>query len=526
MINTLKRSNQWRSLHLLNLYRLLISGTFLSFLYTQTTLPPFGSINPSLFQYTSALYFIFSIISGINLRWQWPRFYIQSHIQLSGDLLFLTILMYFSGGIDSGVGILMLIPIASSSLLFSQLSPIYAAIGFFLIFSEQVYLHWTIHINPSFYQTGMLGAIFFLATFLSYYLVKQAEENEALAQQREIELADMEQLAQFIIQRMQTGVIVVNSNGMIRLINHTAKQFCPHITVLKQYTLENISPPLHTIYTQWLHNEDIHQATLHAHDNTILQPSFARLSNNNDSDILIFLENITHLTQQAQQLKLASLGRLTASIAHEIRNPLSSISHASSLLAETPNLAPTEQRLTNIIKKNVQRIDNIITTILNLGRNNVISHQKTLHLESWLITFFDDYFKIYPEKKDMITINLGLTQHYIHFDENQLQQILNNLLENAILHNTSQEKTITLSTYITPQQQIILEIKNPGNISEIDEKQLFEPFFTTKSTGTGLGLYISRELALNNHAHLQCVRNISEVCFQLHFNTLNQPAEI
>lgn len=522
MINN-QINKQWRVLHLFNLYRLLIAGTFVSFIYTNITLAPFGSLEPELFQLVSILYLFLSVISGFTIRMRWPDFFLQTHLQLTLDMILLTVMLYSSGGIISGMGILMLIPVVSSSLLLLQTAPIYAAFASLLILAEQLYFHWVTFEDAAYTQTGILGIIFFISSLLSYYLVKHAKEHESLAEERGVALADMEQLAAFVIQKMQIGVMVLTPAGEIRFINEIAKQLCPKITPLADNQLHNLSPQLFELYQLWLNNSTHNEQTISACNNADIRPHFFSLGNDTEPDTLIYLEDISHLSQQAQQLKLASLGRLTASIAHEVRNPLSAINHAGALLAESADgLNAIDKRLTEIIKTNALRIDKIIQTVLNLGRQNTLSHSEKLSLETYLRQFINDYLQTTNIAPDDILLEICTDNDIIVFDPIQLQQILTNLLENALRHSHHYSKApkviISVGMDLSSGAKY-LDIVNQGSIiNKTNENQLFEPFFTTQTTGTGLGLYISRELAINNKAHLSYIAKENAVCFRLRFS--------
>jgi two-component system sensor histidine kinase PilS (NtrC family) len=519
--NFTEEQKTWRPLHLLNLYRLLISGVFVTIIFSNTEVKPFGTTYPELFQLISFSYLIASIINGITIRWRWPALWFQTHIHIIIDFCAVIMIMHTSGGIRSGVGLLLFLPIAAISILsLGRSSIFYAAIITLILFLDQSYLQLTLEITPSYTQTGLLGCILFLIAFLTNYLVKKTEDVAEIVNQREIDLANMEQLTQFIMQRMQTAIIVVDHLGMIKLINNTATNLLKLSQNIKEKSnLYNCSRALSQSFRSWKTTSNPQKQKIKLeHSATDLTIKFASLGNKTKSGTVIFIEDNAELTQQAQQLKLASLGRLTASIAHELRNPLAAIRHAGELLHESPTLDKTEQRLTEIIEKQSIRVNNIIDTVLDLSRRQK-AEQETLNLYQWIEEFLNEYIQLPKERFYLKFDNKELT---IQFDRQHLHQIFNNLIQNALRHTIEYQNhfrpiIITVGINIAKQTNY-LQVMNYGcSIPKEDLAKIFEPFFTTEATGTGLGLHISREMAVCNSAILEYINIKEGACFQLTF---------
>jgi two-component system sensor histidine kinase PilS (NtrC family) len=519
---------QWRPLDFLNLYRLLISGIFVALIFTQIQVKPFGISNPELFQIVSFGYLIASLLNGITIRWHWPALWFQSHIHIILDFCAILLVMYSSGGMKSGVGLLLLIPIAAISVLsMGRASLFYASLISLILLIDQAYLHIT-HGDASYAQAGLLGGFLFLTAFLTNYLVNKTEESVEIASRREVDLANMEQLTQFIMQRMQTGVIVVNYLGNVRLINDTAinqlklptehhKQFSYQPINLYEYSLE-----LGEMFQSWKNDPDIHSHHID-HAGSSLTPRFASLGNKKESGAVVFLEDNAEISHQAQQLKLASLGRLTASIAHELRNPLAAIRHAGELLHESPSLEKTDLRLTEIIEKQSLRVNEIIGTILNLSRSKK-AEQESINLFSWIKEFLNDYIQLPRER---FYLKFENEQLMITFDPLHLQQVFNNLIQNALRHTIEYHhhfRPIVITAGIDIiHKHAFLQVMNYGeSIPDENIDQLFEPFFTTEATGTGLGLYIAREMASSNAAKLDYIDIKEGACFQLTFSDIRR----
>ncbi|MCU7835747.1 MAG: hypothetical protein KZQ83_10930 [gamma proteobacterium symbiont of Taylorina sp.] len=520
-----QEQKQWRPLHLLNLYRLLISGIFSSLIFADIQLNPFGMMEPELFQIISFAYLTASFLNGITIRWHWPNLWLQTHLHIIIDITAIILIMHTSGGVKSGVGLLLLIPIASISILsMARSSLFYAALASLLLLLDQTYLQFSHAISTNYTQSGLLGAILFLTAILTNYLVHKTEESIEIANQREIDLANMEQLSQFIMQKMQTAVIVVDHLGYIKLLNDTALHLF-HLSSIKdkQNNLADYSTPLAELFHTW--NEDPNfQAGTFRLDNssTELLPRFALLGDTTHSDAVIFIEDNAELAQQAQQLKLASLGSLTASIAHELRNPLAAIRHAGELLNESPALEKTDKRLTEIIEKQSIRVNDIITTVLDLSRRNQAELEK-INLSVWITDFFKEYIHL-PQERFQLKFEPENLE--VCFDPQHLYQIFNNLIQNALRHTIEHNEKfqaiiITVGKRIRTRDATsipYLQVMNYGDpIAKEHLSRLFEPFFTTETSGTGLGLYIAQELAKCNSARLEYIEHKDGACFQLNF---------
>ena len=252
-----------------------------------------------------------------------------------------------------------------------------------------------------------------------------------------------------------------------------------------------------------------------------LQVNFTALTPSQHSEILVFLEDNRQLTQRAQQIKLASLGRLTASIAHEIRNPLSAISHAAQLLDESSELDSADRRLTEIIQDHSKRMDQIIENVLQLSRRKNAKPER-INFQEWLKQYVEDYQNTTGEKVN-ITLSCSEEPSTINIDPSQLSQVLTNLIDNGLRYSklNTGEASLELHFDLDPTNNLpYLDIIDHGKgIDEKNIQHLFEPFFTTETDGTGLGLFISRELCEANQARLHYLRNGKEQsCFRISFS--------
>lgn len=493
----------WKPLRFLNLYRLTISALFAG-LYQLGSLPkPLGSTDPQLFYITSLIYVAFAVLANGPIIWRRPRFDTQVYVHLGVDILAMTILMHSSGSMESGLGMLLVVTIAAAGMLTEgRTAGLFAALATLAMLTEQAYSHFfNLPGYLSFSRAGMLGATFFATAALARVLANRIRESEALAAQRGVDLANMSRLTEYVIQQMESGVLVVDSARHLRLMNVAAWRLLGFPNAAQQKTLAGVSPELAERLAAWERNAQESLGTLAAADGAgEVLPRFARIGG---AGYLIFLDDATSAAQQAQQLKLAALGRLTASIAHEVRNPLGAIGHAGELLGESENLGQADRRLTEIIRQQVQRVNGIIESVLQLGRRDV-SQPEVLVLQPWLERFVEEFIQTVNLPADQIDLSVEPPGLAITFDPNHLRQILANLCQNALEHarETDTGPKVSLRTHVQ-QDRVFLDVIDTGpGVSTEAQAHLFEPFFTTRKTGTGLGLYVSRELAQCNRARL------------------------
>lgn len=515
----LNPAHTWRPLRLFNIYRLVLASFFVILGFSEIDIKPIGEHSQTLFNSTSLTYLLLAIIICFTIRQRNPAFTTQAYSQTLIDIIAITLLMHASGGTTNGLGMLLIVAVTAGAVLLSGRAALsLAAIATLAILGEHIYFQLD---NPqlpaSYTHTGLLGATFFITSLLARALAQRIRESEALAARRGIDLANMQQLAEYVIQRMQTGIVVIDSSARIWQINDSARLLLGIAPLTGNPPLATVCPALAAQYQQWRQKPDSEHQRLNGAVAELL-PRFASLGD--ESSTLIFIEDTTALTQQAQQLKLASLGRLSASIAHEIRNPLSAISHAGQLLAESAHLNRHDLRLTDIIRNNSQRMNSIIENVLRLGRRNQ-AKPETVQLKPWLENFVDELCRNLRLSPDQVQLTIEPETMETEFDASQLQQILWNLCHNGIRHGKEHsgqaQLIISASAANNTAPHIDISDNGPG-ISATVQQQIFEPFFTTATQGSGLGLYIARELSECNHAHLTYLPAASGgSCFRLTF---------
>jgi two-component system sensor histidine kinase PilS (NtrC family) len=332
----------------------------------------------------------------------------------------------------------------------------------------------------------------------------------------------MAMINEYVIQHMRTGVLVLDADNRILMINNPAWHLLGMPTAAVGSPLEAASPELEQRLMQWRSDVTSDPTPFSSpRQGPELKAHFNPLGSRDAGDVLIFLEDTSQITREALQLKLASLGRLTASIAHEIRNPLGAISHASQLFDESPDLNPADRRLTEIIKTNSARVNQVIENVLQLSRRSP-GNPESLRLKTWLEELTSEIVKNQGYSTQMVHTQIEPENCSIIADPEQLRQIVSNLCNNAreamsdhdnlrlwIVGGLSQE-------YDHPVVDIL--DNGPGIEPEV-AKQIFEPFFTTRNEGTGLGLYIAKELCEINRIRLEYIPGpTGGSCFRLHFD--------
>jgi two-component system sensor histidine kinase PilS (NtrC family) len=508
-------STPWKLLALLILYRLTIAAAAALLLLSDQLPQPLGLDKPVLFTQLTLFYLAFGLMCAAAWLARRPGLRIQVYAQILIDITVITLMMHASDGVASGLGILLVVAVAAGAILSpGRIGIFFAAVASLAILIERGYASLTETVAQSSYtQTGVLGAAFFATALLIHALARRAHESEALATRRGADLANMAEITQYVIERMQTGILVLDRDGCIRTVNESARRLLG-LSAATPKTLAEAAPALARQWSEW-REAGVQPASA----GSDFFARFAKLGTARDSDTLIFLEDSAEITQQAQQLKLASLGRLTAGIAHEIRNPLGAISHAGQLLAESPALQDGDRRLTQIITDHARRMNTIVENVLQLSRRER-THSDNLDLAFWL----DEFVRTFCESNTLSPTEISVQQDDGHVsvraDANQLHQVLWNLCQNGLRYSPAQArpKLVLRYGFLSDQHAPYLDVMDRGpGISEENAEHIFEPFFTTEPDGTGLGLYIARELCECNHAHLKYIRLPQGSCFRIIF---------
>ena len=505
----------WLLLSVFLVYRLALASLFIFLLYNRSGTSFLSIADHRLYAYSSQIYLILSVISAVCIFWRLTSYALQAQLLIISDILILTLLMHACSGVNTSMSALLGVSIAAGGLLIGGRCAIFfAAVASLAVLAEQLFSD----LNSSFQAAsytyiGILGASFFAIALLSHILAKRSEETLHLAEQQKNTIIKLEELNQYIIQHLQSGIIITTKNQQVQMANEASLRLLNLSAV--PIKLSDISEHLAQSFERWLANPEQDHVLLPLSSQSEIHSRFMLLPTVHEFFYMVIIEDITFYNQRLQQSKLASLGRLTASIAHEIRNPLSAISHAGQLLSENPLLSIQDLRLTNIIQSNSKRVNRIIEDILQLSRRSD-SRREKIYLRPWLTQYMSDF---------MLEQNLTVeTFNLIHSDESlcafidtgHLKQIMDNLCQNALRYGKPELGSIILQSVNLRQTPCIEVIDNGSGIANEHINQLFEPFFTTSSSGTGLGLYISKELAELNQAKLSYyLTDENRSCFRL-----------
>lgn len=499
-------SDYWRSMGLFNIYRIIIAVVLISSYYV-TPDSQWQEHSDKVFYLKCTYGYLTASLLAMMLTWvKWPRFNLLLSLQVIADIVFITLILFASGGIKSGAGLLLVVAIAAASLISrGRLSTFYAALATIAVLLEQSYqiLFWNDGYDDYSYPV-MLSLSFFATALLANSLARRAQQSEALASKRGIDLENLEQVNRLITQEIQDGVMVVDAELNIRHRNR-------HVDALLEIdderadntSLNLYSPSIADLLAAWMQRQQASETIRTRMGNKELQFRFMPIAENRQQGAVIFIEDWSQVQAQAQRLKLAALGRLTANIAHEIRNPLSAISHATQLLQEEEK-DPTTRKLLNITADNVKRLDQIVSDVLQLNRRDR-TNQEQIDLQHFLTDFHEQFCQIEQIPPGCFTLHINMPSSQVLFDRRHLHQVLWNICRNGWRHSLQQTKSLNLS--LTPNgQHYRVDIQDDGEGIDVEaQAHLFEPFFTTESTGSGLGLYIARELCEANGAVLQYI---------------------
>jgi len=520
-----KAKPDWRGLFIFNLYRLTVAIIFVISVLSHFSPNFLGQFDKKLFLVTGFLYSGFAIFCIFSIKKKWPRFNLQVFGQFLLDIVAITLLMHASGGVNSGLGLLFIIAIAGGSLLSEgRMAFFFAALAslcvLFHVALADIY-NWFLY--PSYTHAGMLGVTFFVTAFLVHTLAKRVRVSEALAKQRGDHLRYLAKLNAEIVQNIQSGIVVIDIVNRISLFNEAALRLLGLEQQPNERTLNSVAPELSEQLKNWKKKgkgQVLSPLFRPAAGEVDVIATFKELKRGEAATVLIMLEDATLTAQRVQQLKLASLGRLTASIAHEIRNPLGAISHAGQLLAESPDISKEDARLTQIIANNSLRVNTIIENVLQLSRRKK-ANTECFDLRVYLKTFYDEFLMGQGLNQSDIVLYVHSTPLMVYFDQQQLYQVLYNLCENGLRYSEGTPLLELTAGINEESNRPYLEVLDHGKGMTTEVKaQIFEPFFTTESKGTGLGLYITREICEENKASLHLVSSADTgSCFRIYFSS-------
>lgn len=501
----------WRVIGLVNLYRLLVPLVLLAIVFLPGSEAVLVTTQPNLFVPACMVYFFVGVLMVVARRLSWPSVRRVALLNAAVDSVAIGVILYAAGGVASGLGILLVLPVGAMAVLGDNRDAfLIAAMAALAVLAQQIFAYLGGDSQVSDYtNAGVLGAVLFLVALFVWPIANRLRESEALVRRQEVDLANMAQLSQYIVQHLRESILVVDNADRIRLINESAAQLLGDRSAYPGALLGEASPRLLYLLETWRQltgiPADPAQTFAAADGGRLVRPHFAPLGGVSPPPVLIFLEDMSLIEEKAQQAKLAALGRLSASIAHEIRNPVGAMSHAGQLLAESDQLSPQDKRLTEIIRTNADRVSTIINNVMQLSRREATRPER-LSLAEWLDEFRAEFCETMQWPENRLTLTVPGEPLEVRADPTQLHQIVWNLCDNAIRHGCSGGDTATIEVRagrMLAGARPFLEIGDRGpGVSQTEIERIFEPFFTSGRGGTGLGLFLARELAQTNGASL------------------------
>ena len=467
---------------------------------------------------------LFLFIAVVGLSQQFDRLHppgvsqITTHLIL--DIIALTLIMHAAGGLSSGTAPLLgMVVAAAGIMLVGQLALVIASLASFGLFVEAYLGPYTAGTGATkeFFNAGLLGTLFFVVAITFRYLSQRISTSQIEVAKFASQVESVNRLNELIVRRLRTGLIVLSKNGEIKLINTSAKKLLG-LPMQGDVAIDD-SPEL------FRHHQSHKQAPIHQSSVFIPKVGMAPIklnfsAINNDSDLLVFVEDVRELNQQAQSLKQRSLGSLAANIAHEIRNPLSAIKHSAQLLSESATLDNDDRELTHIMVRHTDRVNRIIENVQRISRREPPTFER-FDLPSWLRAWLLSFQELYGHAE--LELHFDETQPYlVNVDRGQLTQVVNNLTENAIRYSAKRTGNASAIIELAIDQHMVtpvLRVIDQGDgVPAAMQSVIFDPFQTTESTGTGLGLYIAKDLCELNQAQLSYrITEAHESCFEILF---------
>ena len=518
-------ANYWRSLSYFNLYRLTLSGLFVFLAWAFGATLSLGARNWTIFFAASLIYMMAVVLSYVLLRLRWPRFVVQLAAQVGTDIAALSVISYASGGIQSNIGLLLLVSLAAAGMISrGRITLFFAALASIAALLEHSYeVLYDAAVVAQYVQVGLLCVSYFAVAWLAHTLAKYAGESQQLAQRRGHDLASLSEANLLVMRDMQDGVLVVDEQGAIVQMNPGAERLLRK-SVSPGSSLSETFPLLFGQYAMWKQTGRAGRGTLQLGAGVQARLRFVSIERDAAHGAVIFLEDMQRVQAEAQQIKLAALGRLTANIAHEVRNPLSAISYATELLQEEQPDAK-QQRMLQIVLDNTQRINQIVQDVMQLNRRDRVQTE-VFEVGAMLRTFMEE-FNLAERVEPGVLILAGMPEAEISFDRGHLRQVLWNLCRNALRYSRMLPGSLKL-TVSAEGGRVVLSVQDDGpGISAEHQGKLFEPFFTTSVDGTGLGLYVAKELCEANGASLEYRAGEEQpgACFRITFGNLHGEKE-
>ena len=491
----------------LSVFRLLISMILLYAFFTDLVALPI-TLDKSAIGGTALLtYFVMAIYLAIDNRRRATEPYPFALVTLFTDLVFITVLLFIFGRLQSGIAILLIFGSASAAMLLPLRIAMFYASLVVLAFIGEALVSWLLQGEQitELIKAGLFGATAMATAILANLLARWLKDYRLTAERQAEQISRMEQVNELVIRRMRNGVLAVDDEGQIQLMNESA-WFLLGSPKADQRTLSQVSPQLNTGLRDWYDNPKVEIAPITVYGSQArIIPKFVALPGISSIRVLIFLEDNEVISQRAVEMSAHLLANLSGSIAHEIRNPLAAINHAAQLLDESDEIAEADLRLVDIIHSQAGRMNGIVENILQLSR-----HEKSRPDIFELVPFLEEIAEETKNSIPGIRLTLEIKPEdkntLVLFDRSQLHQAVWKLLENANRHarlDAAIPEVLFSMKHLARTGYCVISVEDNGpGIPETNMKRIFDPFFTTHNEGSGLGLYIARQLCDVNQAEL------------------------
>ena len=490
----------------LNVFRLSLSVALL-LAWNMDALVQDTTIHNKVFAPGALLLYI-AVAASLIFEFRRARLNVFSLAQASLllDLVMFSLLTYLFGGLASGLAVLLVFTTVAAAVLLPLRRALFiASLATLVVIGDAVAggLLRSGHVEYL-VRAGLYGVTLFVITILTHTLARWARDFRLIAERQMVSLSRLEQINELIIKRMRSGVLAVDSAGEIRMMNESAWFLLGNPNAADRM-LQSVSPELHAALEQWRQEPRTESSPVRmAGSQAEVIPHFVALPAGREISELVFLEDSDIVARRALELSGQTLARLSTGIAHEIRNPLAAVSHAAQLLAESPDLAEADARLVEMITKHARRMKRIIENILQISRREK-AQPEIIDLREWLRELQAEFSGVHPGYRFELRM-AGDEPVTVLFDRSQLHQAVWKLMENAMQHLGDDNAVPRLTLRLDPGERAgfcLLSVEDNGlGIPEERIGKIFEPFVTTRREGSGLGLYIARQLCESNQAEL------------------------
>ncbi|MGE8226448.1 MAG: sensor histidine kinase [Stenotrophomonas sp.] len=510
-----------RELYFFALYRVLIATLLAALVFSPLT--PFAGEAHQL-QLAEAVTILYLLVSLALLAWGRNERWLQPIVfgSLLVDITAATLLSHALPGASAGISMSLLFNIAAAALLLPlSRAMLLALLAAAASVTEYVWQAFEGSDNlRTLAELAMFVTSYLALAFISYQIGSRTRRTQQLADQRGAEVANLFEVNELIIRRMRTGVLVVDTNGQITLANEAATALLGDMEgalATERVALAMASPELARRLQRWRNgwHEDEQPLQLAPEEAEVL-PRFARLLADSDMS-LIFLDDTTVVSRRAESLTLSTLGRFSASLAHEIRNPLAAINYATQLLEESEDIGEADRRLLQIIHQQCHRTNGIVESVLALARRER-ANPENLDLAAFIRRFVIEYRQTLSLENDSLEAVIREPSVMAMMDPRHLHQVLTALVHNALKYGRIADEPARIRIRVaSAERNAVIDVMDRGpGIPDAIATQLFRPFYTTSEHGTGLGLYIARELCRANQAQLDYVSiPAGGACFRL-----------